>query len=65
MQATPWRDHAKLVVVTAEGLRMPDWNADMLQPLLNLKVETLADFSSRLPAQQVRRPQYWALALGR
>jgi hypothetical protein len=54
LQDSPgWSAAAKLVVMTAEGLAMPRWNLDILQPLSQLRVETWADFSARLPAAEV------------
>jgi hypothetical protein len=54
LQGSPgWSAAAKLVVMTAEGLAMPRWNLDILQPLSQLRVETWADFSARLPAAEV------------
>ena len=44
----PWRQ------VTAEGHAAPGMNYDILQPLTRQRVETWADFSARLPSQQVR-----------
>ena len=45
-----WRPHAKVVLATGEGLRLPTMVQAVAQPLSNLSVETLADFSSRLIA---------------
>ena len=39
--------------VTAEGHAAPGMNYDVLQPLTWQRVETWADFSARLPSQQV------------
>jgi Sec-independent protein translocase protein TatA len=51
LRGLPWAHrHAKLVVVTAEGLDVEAWNHEVLQPLTQLQLETWADFSSRLPA---------------
>ena len=52
LRGTPWARHAKLVLMTAEGLSAPDWNYALLQPLSPLKVETWADFSARLPGAE-------------
>lgn len=52
----PWARHAKLAMVTPEGLAMPAHLPGLLAPLTNLSVETLADFSARgwLPPPQAR-----------
>ncbi len=49
MDATPWRDHIKLVVQTPEGLRSFEPMQLLLETLTNISVETVADFSTRLP----------------
>lgn len=51
---TPWAKQAQLVLVTAEGQAAPSMDYDILQPLLNQRVQTWADFSARLPAVPVR-----------
>lgn len=50
LRRTPWRHHAKLVVVTPEGLPLTQPESQLLPPLIRLSVQTLADFSRRLPA---------------
>ncbi|KAL4446247.1 hypothetical protein ABPG77_003054 [Micractinium sp. CCAP 211/92] len=49
IEDTPWADGIKLVPVTAEGLALPGFNYQLLQAMTPLRVETWADFSSRLP----------------
>ena len=48
----PWTAHAKVVLATGDGLAAPSHAYDIFQPLTPLKVETWADFSSRLPSQR-------------
>lgn len=48
LRRTPWRHHAKLVVVSPEGLPLTQPEAQLLPPLSRLSVQTLADFSRRL-----------------
>ena len=43
-----WRPHAKVVLASGEGLRLPTMVHAVAQPLSNLSLESLADFSSRL-----------------
>lgn len=45
--AAAWAPHAKLVMVTPEGLAMPAHLPGLLAPLTNLTIESLADFSAR------------------
>ena len=47
-QETPWASAVKLVPVTADGLALPSFNYQLLQPLTPLRVETWADFATRL-----------------
>jgi hypothetical protein len=49
LRRTHWRSHAKLVMVTPEGLPLTQPEAQLLPPLSSLSVQTLADFSARLP----------------
>lgn len=49
-----WRDHAKVVLMTAQGLAAPGFARDVMQPLSGLAVETWAEFSSRQPSMPVR-----------
>jgi len=52
IQETPWARGIKLVPMTAEGLALPGFNYQLLQSLTPLKVETWADFSTRLVSGQ-------------
>lgn len=61
IEDTPWADGIKLVPVTAEGLALPGFNYQLLQAMTPLRVETWADFSSRLVGVPRRRA---ALAAG-
>lgn len=49
LRRTPWRAHAKLVSVTPEGLPLTQPEAALLPMLSPLSVQTMAEFSSRLP----------------
>lgn len=49
LRRTPWRGHTKLVMVTPEGLPLTQPEAQLLPPLSRLSVQSLADFSARLP----------------
>ena len=49
---TPWRAHAKLVLLTPEGLGLPGFVGPLLAPLTNLSVLSLADFSARLVSRR-------------
>ena len=50
LEQTTWgAQHAKLVVMTSDGLAAPALDYDILQPITPLAVETWADFSARLP----------------
>lgn len=48
VEDTPWAGGIKLVPVTAEGLSLPGFNYQLLQSMTPLRVETWADFSTRL-----------------
>ena len=48
LRRTPWRRHAKLVVVTPDGLPLTQPEAQLLPTLSTLSVQSLADFSRRL-----------------
>ncbi|KAL4458946.1 hypothetical protein ABPG75_013811 [Micractinium tetrahymenae] len=52
LRRTPWARHLKLALVTAEGLALPGFSLDIFQPMLQLRVESWADFSARLPSRQ-------------
>ena len=54
VEDTPWADSIKLVVVTADGLALPRFNYQLLQPMTPLRVETWADFSARLVGGSAR-----------
>jgi hypothetical protein len=47
-EATPWAPSLKFVPVTTEGLALPAYVSMLLQTLSPLRVESWADFSSRL-----------------
>lgn len=53
LNESSWREHAKLVLMTPEGLASPEFARDVTQPLSELQVETWAEFSSRLPSKNV------------
>lgn len=60
LRRTPWRHHSKLVMVTPDGLPLTMPEAALLPPLSRLSVQSMADFSRRLPpglrlGQQVGR----------
>ncbi|PSC69482.1 hypothetical protein C2E20_6958 [Micractinium conductrix] len=48
LRRTPWRQHAKLVVVTPEGIALTGAEAALLPPLSGLSVQSMADASARL-----------------
>ncbi len=48
-------------VYCVQGTALHSHTHTILQPLFRLRLETWADFSTRLPAQQVRTTQLWAL----
>ncbi|KAL4443685.1 hypothetical protein ABPG75_011422 [Micractinium tetrahymenae] len=52
LQETPWADHARLVVMTAEGLAVSDMALGLWQPLSSMRVDSWAEFSVRLPDGQ-------------
>ncbi|KAL4439890.1 hypothetical protein ABPG75_002891 [Micractinium tetrahymenae] len=57
LRRTPWWPHAKLVVLTPDGLGMQPFDYELYQSLSNHTVETWADFSSRLgPAAAAAPP---------
>lgn len=63
LRLTPWREHVKLVVVTPQGLAPTQPQAGLLPPLSNLSVQSMADFSRRLPAaEQLGQQQETATA---
>ncbi|PSC75686.1 LRR repeats and ubiquitin-like domain-containing protein isoform A [Micractinium conductrix] len=49
LRRTPWRQRAKLVAVTPDGLALSPPLASLLPALSNLSVQSWADFSRRLP----------------
>ncbi|KAL4436863.1 hypothetical protein ABPG75_004002 [Micractinium tetrahymenae] len=53
LRRTPWARHLKLALVTAEELALPGFSLDIFQPMLQLRVESWADFSARLPSRQL------------
>jgi hypothetical protein len=53
LKETPWAAHAKLVLMTPEGLAPPSFSFDLMRPLTGLEIETWADFTTRLPSQKV------------
>jgi RecB family exonuclease len=55
LNETPWAAHAKLVLMTAEGLAPPQFAYDLMRPLTPLSMETWADFTNRLPSAEVRQ----------
>lgn len=63
LRRTPWRQHAKLVVVTPDGLPLTQPESQLLPTLSKLSVQSLADFSRRLlPGHQIGqevRAQSW------
>lgn len=62
LRRTSWRAHAKLVSVTPEGLPLTQPEAALLPLLSPLSVQTMAEFSSRLPGGY--RPEVrWASVL--
>ena len=58
LRRTPWRQHAKLVVVTPEGIALTGAEAALLPPLSGLSVQSMADASARL-AQGYRPEVGW------
>jgi hypothetical protein len=48
LRQTPWREHLKLVILTPHGLGMSTFDYQLYQPLTSFKLETWADFTSRL-----------------
>ncbi|KAI3437750.1 hypothetical protein D9Q98_000198 [Chlorella vulgaris] len=48
LRRTPWHRHAKLVMVTPEGLRLTQPESQLLPPLSGLSVQSMADFSRRI-----------------
>lgn len=54
LKETPWAAHAKVVLMTPEGLGAPGFATDAMQPLSELAVETWAELGSRLPSAEVR-----------
>eukprot|EP00887_Chlorella_sp_A99_P001146 scaffold14.g1146.t1 len=66
LQQTPWREHVKPVIVTPMmGLGLTRPQADVLPPLANLSVATLADFSRRLADGELgQRPPVGARSSG-
>lgn len=70
LEHTSWAAHAKFVLVTAEGHAAPAMNHEIMQPMTSLSVETLADFTSRLPSapapdgQRGWVPAAWTAAWG-
>ncbi len=64
LRRTPWRQHAKLVVVTPDGLPLTQPESQLLPTLSKLSVQTLADFSRRLlPGHQIGQEVRGALTL--
>lgn len=64
LDATPWRDHAKLVVVTPDGLALGASLATLLGALTNMSVQSWADFSARLPDEGAAGQQGGAEQVG-
>ncbi|KAI3428185.1 hypothetical protein D9Q98_006565 [Chlorella vulgaris] len=57
LKETAWEQHAKVVLMTGGGLPISAMNLALWQPLSNMSVDSMADFSVRLPDEQIgRRP---------
>lgn len=55
LKETAWEQHAKVVLMTGGGLPISAMNLALWQPLSNMSVDSMADFSVRLPDKQARR----------
>lgn len=54
LNESSWGEHAKLVVMTSMGLSPPSFAAQVMEAVTpHMAVETWAQFSSRLPSQQL------------
>ncbi|KAL4447222.1 hypothetical protein ABPG77_007255 [Micractinium sp. CCAP 211/92] len=52
LQETAWADHARLVIMTGEGLPVSSMALGLWQPLSKMRVDSWAEFSVRLPDGQ-------------
>ncbi len=62
LRRTSWRQHIKLVMVTPDGLPLTTAEAALLPPLSGMSVQSMADFSRRLPPGMKQGQQVGMLA---
>lgn len=65
LQETPWADHARLVIMTGEGLAVSSMALGLWQPLSKMRVDSWAEFSVRLPDGQASGQGSGGPSLGR